>query len=180
MLTKQLIRKNISKKRKTLDSNTINTCKKNALDKIKHHYMFDKSKNIALYWPKDNEVDPTLLINIDSTKKFYLPIIQKNKTLIFGEVSKMTNLVPNKYNILEPEGTDLVTANSLDLIILPSIAIDINKNRIGSGGGYYDRTFELKKNLKSPYIIALIYKFQHIKSIPTEKHDIKCDDVIIV
>ena len=72
----------------------------------------------------------------------------------------------------------------LDLIIIPGIVFDKNKNRIGFGGGYYDKfLYKLKENhnknnTKLPLIVAVCYDFQLLNSIPYEKHDIKPDIII--
>ena len=72
----------------------------------------------------------------------------------------------------------MIYENILDLIIMPGVAFDENKNRIGFGGGYYDR-FLLKfdKN-KIPLTIAVCYDFQVIDYIPAENHDQKPDFII--
>ena len=119
-----------------------------------------------------------------TNKTFYLPRLREDKKLEFVKYTDATKLVRNKYGILEPliENEDIILPHNLDCVLVPTVAIDNDGNRIGSGGGYYDRTFHFKKNTpkESPYLISLIYEFQFINNIMAEQHDIKCNDVIRV
>ncbi|MEE3003188.1 MAG: 5-formyltetrahydrofolate cyclo-ligase [Pseudomonadota bacterium] len=182
-MQKSEIRKNILNVRLTLRQDELNISQDRLISKINNKKNFMQSTNVGIYWPVKNEVDPTKLLTQKNNKIFYLPRLRKDKKLDFIRYTSTTKLIRNKYGIFEPlvENEDIISAQELDCVLVPTIAIDNNGNRIGSGGGYYDRTFHFKKNFPTarPYLISLIYEFQLIEHIHSEKHDVKCDDMII-
>ena len=85
------------------------------------------------------------------------------------------DLVLNKFNILESIQEDKLLPQNFDLIILPLVGVDQNGNRLGYGGGYYDRALQYINNLEKPKIIGLGYQFQVMENIFGENHDVKFD-----
>ena len=81
----------------------------------------------------------------------------------------------NKYGIPEPISDQIVKPN---ILLLPLVAFDNNLNRIGYGGGFYDRYLKKIKKNKKIITIGLAYSFQKIKKVPTNKYDIKLDFVV--
>ena len=84
-------------------------------------------------------------------------------------------LIINKYGIPEPTSKKTVYPN---VIFVPLVAYDKNLNRIGYGGGFYDRYIEKLKKKKKIIKIGLAYSFQEIKKIPFNTHDKKLDFII--
>ena len=86
-----------------------------------------------------------------------------------------------KYQLLEPlTGNDAMETGILDLIIVPGVAFDKNKNRMGHGAGFYDEfitTFHNKFKRK-PYLLGVALQEQIVDYIPTEPHDWKLDSII--
>ena len=81
----------------------------------------------------------------------------------------------NKYGIPEPISNKIVYP---DILLIPLVAFDKNLNRLGYGGGFYDRYIaKLKKN-KKVFKIGFAYSFQKVKKIPISKFDIKLDLII--
>ena len=80
----------------------------------------------------------------------------------------------NKYGIPEPISKKIIYP---DVLMIPLVAFDDNLNRLGYGGGYYDRYlakfFKKKKIIK----IGIAYSFQKLQKIPTNKYDIRLDNV---
>jgi len=92
-------------------------------------------------------------------------------------------LEPDCFGILEPiyNAKKCIAAEDLDLVIMPLTAFDFAGNRIGTGGGYYDRTFSFLKNksgLHKPYLLGLAYSFQKIPKIESAEWDIKMNAVV--
>lgn len=177
------IRHSIKKQRNRLSSTQIEKANKIATTKVLQHPLFCTSTNIALYMPVNKEV---CLLDIvyeanKQGKKCFIPVINGN-SLIFKMLLANTKLIKNKYGINEPIDTVAIATQSLDLVIVPTIAIDKNNNRLGSGGGFYDRTFAFKRRQPElkPHLLGISYDFQLIDSIPTKDHDIKCDETIVV
>lgn len=114
-------------------------------------------------------------------KRCYLPILQKDKTLKFVEYSEGGELKKNQYGIDEPICLDKqIVAVDLDLVIVPLLAYDAEGNRLGTGGGYYDRTFSFRREAtsKKPLLLGLGYAEQQAEHLPADEWDIRLDGVI--
>ena len=84
-------------------------------------------------------------------------------------------LVINKYGIPEPISNKVKYP---DILLVPLVAYDKNLNRIGYGGGFYDRYIKKIKKNKKIITIGLAYSFQKVKKIPVNKYDIKLDFIV--
>lgn len=103
----------------------------------------------------------------------------KGKHLQFVRVTPTTSFTPNPFGILEPTTyVETRAPQALDLVLVPLLAFDKCCQRLGFGGGYYDRTFAFKKIEKKPYLIGLAYEFQRLPHIPHNDFDICLDEVI--
>ena len=81
----------------------------------------------------------------------------------------------NKYGIPEPTSNKIMYPS---ILLVPLLAFDNNFNRIGYGGGFYDRYIKKIKKDKKIITIGLAYSFQRVKKIPTNKYDMKLDFII--
>lgn len=150
---------------------------------INHIYQ---SKHIGIYFPFDGEINTNLLIKtlLVMKKHIYLPILPISNTqcLLFSEYTLSTPLKRNRFNIYEPLNTDsFVSIKSLDIIFIPLVAFDEYGNRLGMGGGFYDRTLQKYPKYQFSYIpIGLAYDFQKIPKqfLPIEQWDIKLSEII--
>ena len=84
-------------------------------------------------------------------------------------------LIINKYGIPEPEKKNLVYP---DVLFVPLVAFDKNLNRLGYGGGFYDRLIERLDKKKKTIKIGLAFSFQKINEIPTNKNDQKLNYIV--
>ena len=95
----------------------------------------------------------------------------------FYYIDSLKDLRAGTLGILEPTNTDLAIPKEGDLFIIPGLAFDKNKNRIGYGRGYYDKYFKEYKHVN--FIkIALAFDYQIIREIPVDEHDVKLDRII--
>lgn len=86
-----------------------------------------------------------------------------------------TRLHLGAFHIEEPDGTDIADPSTMDLIIVPAVAMDSDGNRLGRGRGFYDRLLALTRATT----IGVGYDFQFIpEGIPAEPHDVALDFVI--
>ena len=81
----------------------------------------------------------------------------------------------NKYGIPEPEAKNIVYP---DVILIPLVAFDKNLNRLGYGGGYYDRLIKKLSKKKKIIKIGLAFQAQKINQVPTNIHDQKLDYIV--
>ena len=180
----RLIAKNNRAKINTINSenclteNHINNC----LDKV----LFNKRdiKYVSLYYPMHNEISPFGFIKYFNLNKFKLtlPVVKaQSRSLLFKEWDLKDKLKRGKLGNLEPFYN--ASAFLPQLIIVPMLMFDKNLNRLGYGGGYYDKSInELKKHFtreKKDFVtIGLAYSLQETKSIPHEAHDEQLDFII--
>ena len=112
----------------------------------------NKKKNIGGYFPVNNEIDDLEILKKLEKKKYKicLPVVKNNFNMDFYNFSFSEPLIVNKYGIPEPKKTHIVYP---DVVLIPMVAFDKKKNRLGYGGGYYDRMIEKlmkkKKNFKN-------------------------------
>ena len=143
--------------------------------------ILQKSKSISKivggYYPYNSEVDTTKILKEFEKKKYLisLPRIKKNSQMDFFRWSTKEPLLINKYGIPEPISNK---TKYPDILLVPLVAYDKNLNRIGYGGGFYDRYIKKIKKRKKVTTIGLAFSFQKVKKIPTNEYDMKLDFII--
>ncbi|MFW2373423.1 MAG: 5-formyltetrahydrofolate cyclo-ligase, partial [Gammaproteobacteria bacterium] len=134
-------------------------------DLLCRHPLFLRSRRIACYLAEDGEIDPHIIIEAAwrTGKQVFLPVLPPmGKSLLFAPFRPDSELIPNRFNILEPAVAhrDWIRARQLSLILLPLVAFDSTGNRLGMGGGYYDRSLQFTRHRKqwhSPHLIGLAH-----------------------
>jgi 5-formyltetrahydrofolate cyclo-ligase len=162
-----------------------------AATKITHYISntswFQHSKRIAFYLAKGGEVDPIPLMQCawEMGKICYLPVCHplQSEPLWFIRYNPGEPLIENRYGILEPQLNRNKTCKpyTLDLVITPLVGFDQQGNRLGSGKGYYDKTFAyLRRRLhqKKPQLVGLAYSFQEAPQLEPQPWDIPLSRVI--
>ena len=131
-------------------------------------------RNIGGYYPYNHEVDAINILEKLEKKKYLisLPKIKKNSQMEFFLWSTQDPLLINKYGIPEPSSNEIQYP---DILLVPLVAYDNYFNRIGYGGGFYDRYLKKIKKVKKITTIGLAYTFQKVEKVPTNKNDIKLD-----
>lgn len=153
-----------------------------------HFINGSKQLKIAGYLAVRGEIDPYSILAFlrDAGHLTYLPVIPtvKNEKLLFAPVTESTRFKIGKYAIQEPICQDkvLITGEQLDLVLMPLVAVDKNGNRVGMGGGYYDKTFSFKTEADTqtdqPTLLGLCHHFQLLSSVPVEDWDVPLDAVV--
>ena len=136
-----------------------------------------KQKNLGGYYPSNYEFDDLSILEFLEKKnyKISLPIIKKNYQMDFFKWSKNDPLKINKYGIPEPVSSKILYP---DILLVPLVGYDSNLNRLGYGGGFYDRYLEKISKIKKIFKIGLGFSYQEIKKIPINKHDKKLDLIV--
>jgi len=145
------------------------------------------SQRIAFYFANDGEMDPTPLVQRaqQAGKCCYFPVLRNRpaKSLWFRAHKRHQRLKLNRFGIPEPSisHSPITMPWGLDLIILPLVAFDLSGNRLGMGGGYYDRTLSFKhqrSHWKGPRLIGIAHELQRVDALPAKDWDIPLDAVI--
>ena len=136
-----------------------------------------KGKIVGGYYPYNNEIDCIQILKKLEKKNYIisLPKIKKNSQMDFVQWSSNDPLVINKFGIPEPSNDKIKFP---DILLVPLLSFDAKLNRIGYGGGFYDRYIHRIKRKKKPLLVGLAYSFQKVKSIPINKYDKKLDFVV--
>ena len=148
----------------------------NQIIKILKKEKIDK-KVIGGYYPVNSEVDDLELLKKFKKNRFSisLPVIKKNFQMDFYKWSFSDPLKINKYGIPEPEIKNIVYP---DILLIPLVAFDKNLNRLGYGGGYYDRLIKKLSKKKNIIKIGLAFSIQEIDKVPINVYDQKLDYIV--
>ncbi len=163
---------------------------------IKHPKIIN-AQHIALYLANDHELNTLPFIQWcwQHNKHIYLPVLHpfSRGQLLFLRYTPTTTMITNKYGIKEPvlNITQLCLLSQLDVLLTPLVAFDKQGNRLGMGGGFYDRTLAywythlqskkagVKKSAQIKlHPIGLAHNCQQVASIPIEKWDIPLPEII--
>jgi 5-formyltetrahydrofolate cyclo-ligase len=151
------------------------------------HPVFLKSQRVAFYMAEDGEIDPLLLLQTAEKmgKQCYLPILHplKKKCLLFGRYRSGDQLFENYFGLREPPPfRNGIKPWALDLVLMPLVGFDRQGNRLGMGGGFYDRTFSFKQKTSpfqhlsaSPILMGVAHQCQEIESLQQQDWDIPMD-----
>ena len=174
-MLKSKLRKKILKLREKVNRRKIQIDFNKVIDLLKQKKM--TKKNIGGYFPVNFEVDDLELLKKLKKKKFNisLPVIKKNLQMDFYKWSFSDPLLINKYGIPEPETKIKVYP---DIILIPLVAFDKNLNRLGYGGGYYDRFITKISKNKKIMKIGLAFSVQKINKVPVNKYDKSLDYIV--
>ena len=169
-MNKEEIRKTIIKERNNISNK--DDLSRVISNKIINLDIYQKANVIALYNSMNSEVDTKDLINYSLTlKKVLLPRIINNK-LEFIKIDKDTKYNKSNFGVVEPIGE--IYKGNIDLIIVPGVSFDKEKNRIGYGKGYYDK-YLANKDI---YKIGICFSKQIVDNIIVNQYDIKMDMII--
>ena len=183
------IRAEIRNTRKNLSNNqqiiAAQSLKMNFIQHLKSENTTN-SKHIAIYLSNDGELDTSLLIkelwNLNHV--VYLPIIHpfNGANLLFQRYEKNSPMRANRYGILEPKlnCSQICPLPALDYLLMPLVAFDKQGNRLGMGGGFYDRTLARlhKQNWQKPQLIGLAHECQKVDALPIESWDVPLKTII--
>ena len=174
-MLKSKLRKNILKLREKINKKNIYINFNQIIKILKKEKI--KKKNIGGYYPVNFEIDDLILLRKFEKNGFNisLPVIRKNFQMDFYEWSFANPLKVNKYGIPEPETENIIYP---DILLIPLVAFDKKLNRLGYGGGYYDRLIEKLSKKKKITKIGLAFSFQKIDKVPINLYDQKLDYIV--
>lgn len=169
MLNKNELRKKAKEIRKSLDIKNIS---EKIVENISKLEIYKKARHVMIFYPIGHEVNLLALLNDD--KQFYLPKVDKDQLLVCP-YNKKDKLVVSDFKTHEPT-TEAINSDILDIVFVPALMVDKHSNRIGYGGGFYDRF--LSKNAANATKIVAIPSALIIDKIPEESFDEKINVII--
>ena len=140
--------------------------------------LFYRSKTIACYLPFASEVDTCTIFDHAwrARKSVFVPVIGDGSEMRFVQIKRNTRLELNTFGIWEPVSGSEISAKKLDVVATPLAAFDENCNRIGMGGGYFDRCFHFLRSPRQwshPKLAGIAFECQRVEKIRPNPWDIR-------
>ena len=147
-------------------------------DRFLNSRYFMCSDTIGCYVSTWEEVDTSAIIERAwrAKKRIFLPVTGTRRTMLFRETLPETELAMNDFGLWEPLSGTLIDVHELDVIVTPLVAFDSQRNRIGMGGGYFDRTFAYlreRRHWLRPKLIGVAFECQRVQEIAPNPWDIQ-------
>ncbi|MEA3506365.1 MAG: 5-formyltetrahydrofolate cyclo-ligase [Elusimicrobiota bacterium] len=177
---KRKIRNSYLKKRGRMDCRTRKAADEELFRKLKKHPDIENAENIMVYYPIAAEADTLKIINYileaKPGKKIWLPVIEGGN-IRPARLKSTKQVEKGEFGIPVPAGSrEFIDPPRLDLIIVPGVSFTSGGDRLGRGGGFYDRFLaKLKGRVK---IMGLCYGRQLASRMPAGEKDIRVDEIV--
>lgn len=180
------LRRQLRQTRRSLSPQQQRLASQQLLQQLAQHPLYRRSRHIAFYLANDGEIDPALLLQHAQRlgKHCYLPVLNEwpANRMHFQRLVPNQRWTTNRFGIREPTLNHGLQTKPwrLDLILMPLVGFDENGNRLGMGGGFYDRTFAFRRHrrhLTGPRLLGLAHDCQKVGQLPTAHWDIPLDGI---
>jgi len=141
------------------------------------------ANQIAAYFAVNGEIslDPVIDHALTQGKKIYLPNLDR-QSLRFSPYFHQQKMRINRFRLPEPDVGDeeMLMPRDLDLVLAPLVVFDAGRNRIGMGGGFYDRSFAFRKDpeIRKPVLIGIAHELQRVDQLLPQAWDVRLDVVV--
>ena len=146
--------------------------------------VMTRATRVGCYLANDGEPDlgPVMERLRDSAKRAYLPAL-KGQSLAFLPYQHGAPLRPNRFGIAEPDlpWSHRCAPLGLDVVLMPLVGFDDDGNRLGMGGGFYDRCFAYLRRHKvwhRPKLVGVAFEFQRVAQLPAQVWDVPLAAVV--
>ena len=144
---------------------------------------YHSAQRVAAYFAVNGEIGLSPIIDhaLAQGKEVYLPNLDQ-RSLRFSPYFHDQKMRNNKFRLPEPdvEDSEMLAPEALDLVLAPLVVFDRDRNRIGMGGGFYDRSFAFRKHAEStrPVLIGVAHELQKVNRIVPEDWDVRLDLIV--
>ena len=144
---------------------------------------FQDAGDVACFLSSDGEVDTRPLIEAcwSAGKQVWLPVVGPRRSLAFAHYQSRTRLIENRLGISEPDPAEAawIPTERLDCVLTPLVAFDDRCNRVGMGGGYYDRAFAFvvrrPERPPRPLLVGIAHELQRVDRLQQQTWDVPLD-----
>ncbi|MGY3943007.1 5-formyltetrahydrofolate cyclo-ligase [Aeromonas tecta] len=182
---RQALRQLIRLRRKHLSQAQQQAAAQQLVARFKEHAGILAARRIALYLTNDGELDPLPAIHWlwARQQEVYLPVLHPGAPgqLLFQRYTATSPMTRNRFGIPEPEldMQQVIPHGALDIICTPLVAFDAAGNRLGMGGGYYDRTLaDWHEHRLGPRPLGIAHDCQQVDAVPKEQWDVPLPQII--
>lgn len=174
-MTKKQIRNQILNQRNTLTNEQVSEASGQIYEALLRSEQYCQATDLCLYVPIKNEIDLFRFAEVFAAygKKIWLPRVQDMKMDFFSYEVGITKLAEGAYHIPEPQSDTILIPEQAEgkcLVVMPGAAFTKERDRIGYGGGYYDRYLARHTCCIT---VAVCYSFQIVPKLPREETDMK-------
>ncbi len=175
-MDKKALRREIREKKQAMTQEDIISRSQDLMEQFVNTAVYRNAKTVYGYLPYNQEVRtvPMLEQAIRDGKKVAVPKIYGD-AMRFIYLDDLSQVEKNAMGIPEPVADGPVADDQTALVLMPGLAFTKQGDRMGYGGGFYDRFLAEEPN---HYTLALCYDFQMLESLPTEEYDIPVDAVL--
>ena len=195
MQTRAQLRRELREARRELTNEQHEDAARQIASRLRTLPFLDNSTTTAGYLVNDGEVNLTYYIDYiwqtSGAKQFALPVLHPvcKGHLLFLSYTPHSQLVKNKYNIEEPvlSCENVIPVRQCDVILMPLVGFDVSGNRLGMGGGYYDRTLSFTQREqdahspsggKAPKLVGIAHDIQEVDTLPIAPWDVPLDAIV--
>ncbi|MEL7630851.1 5-formyltetrahydrofolate cyclo-ligase [Pectobacterium aroidearum] len=183
--SRQQIRQAVRQHRRLLTPEQQALFAQQACERVMAHPKIIRAESVAVFLSFDGELDTSPLIQQlwQQGKRVYLSVLHPFRAghLLFLRYASDTELVRNRLKIMEPclDVRQVLPLPQLDILLTPLVAFDHQGQRLGMGGGFYDRTLQYRNQMsRGPYPIGLAHDCQQVDALPVESWDIPLPEII--
>lgn len=175
-MDKKLLRQMIRQRKRQMTEEQIVRASEMLAEKFYATQQYRQAKTIYGYLPYNQEVRtvPMLQRALDDGKKVAVPKVYGDE-MKFIYMTDLGLVEKSDMGIPEPVADGPEGDDPTALVLMPGLAFTVNGDRMGYGGGYYDKFLAAEPNHPT---VALCYEFQIVESLPTQDHDIPVDAVL--
>lgn len=188
-LDRRELRRQLRRRRRALTPHQRRLASRELCRRLRGLPELQRARRVALYLPNDGEIDPRPLIDwlVARRAQVYLPVLRplSDNRLWFVRYHAGTRMTRNRFGIAEPDTrfgaqrANRLPAWALDTVLLPLVGFDDDGQRIGMGGGFYDRTFAFVRHRRpSPRLIGIAHDCQRVDSLPVASWDVPLDAIV--
>ena len=181
---RRLLRAQLRKVRRSLSAVQQQQAALKVIKHLRSHPWYWRAQHIALYQAADGELNlaPLMQALLADQKTVYLPVLAKwpRTQMYFQRITADSRYQANRFGLAEPlsNPSQQRAAWALDLVLMPLVGFDQQGNRLGMGGGFYDRAFAFGARLKQPKLLGVAHSVQQVEQLTAAAWDVPLDAVL--
>lgn len=184
LISRSQLRRQLRHLRRNLTQSQQQQAAWGVLKQFRAHAYYRQARHIAVYQAADGELDLNWLIKQmwQDQKTVYLPVLPSwpKTKMLFQPVTADTHYQKNRFGLWQPQlkPTQQRAAWALDLVLMPLVGFDQAGNRLGMGGGFYDRVFATQLRPKRPRLVGVAHACQQVEQLTVAAWDVPLDAVL--
>ena len=178
---RRLLRRNLRESRRALPASQRIAAANTLADHLLNLPVAPQSGHVAGYWAMDGEIAlHAWQLRLPEDCIYCLPVLCDDQRLRFAPWKPGDALASNHFGIPEPDlsPASLLEADAMSLVVMPLVGFDDGGNRLGMGGGWYDRSFAFRHERSAPpYLVGAAFAIQQVPAFEAEAWDVRLDAV---